>query len=163
MNIEDLLEMLDDTIDDAFTVPLTGKRMVDADKLRDIIDDIRVNMPPEINQAKAIVRDRAEIISSANQEADNVMRKAEARARVIMSEQEIIKTANKRANEILTTAQKHAKEMRMSVVNYCDSLLKKTEEVYTKDLNDIKKLRSSLRAGYKPTKSADYLSSLPDE
>ena len=55
MNIDDLLDLMDETLEDAFTVPLTGKRMVDAERLRDIIDDIRLNMPTEIRQAKAIV------------------------------------------------------------------------------------------------------------
>ena len=39
--------------------------MVDADKVRDLIDDIRLNIPGEIKQAKAIVSDRAEIIDGA--------------------------------------------------------------------------------------------------
>ena len=36
---------------------LYTSRMVDVEKVRDIIDDIRLNMPAEIRQAKAIVQD----------------------------------------------------------------------------------------------------------
>lgn len=34
--------------------------------MRDIIDEVRLNMPTEIRQAKAIVNDRADIIASAS-------------------------------------------------------------------------------------------------
>ncbi len=41
-------------------LPLSGgKCMVDAERLRNIVDDIRGNMPSEVRQAKAIVADAA--------------------------------------------------------------------------------------------------------
>jgi hypothetical protein len=44
MNIEEILDMLDDLIDKAWGLPLTGGRcVVDAEKVRDLIDDIRLN------------------------------------------------------------------------------------------------------------------------
>ena len=62
MNIDELLDVMDETLEEAVNLPFTGgKRMVDVEKVRDIIDDIRLNMPAEIRQAKAIVQDRAEI------------------------------------------------------------------------------------------------------
>ena len=60
MNIDELLDVMDETLEEAVNLPFTGgKRMVDVEKVRDIIDDIRLNMPAEIRQAKAIVQDRA--------------------------------------------------------------------------------------------------------
>ena len=55
MNIDELLDVMDETLEEAVNLPFTGgKRMVDVEKVRDIIDDIRLNMPAEIRQAKAI-------------------------------------------------------------------------------------------------------------
>ena len=66
MNIDELLDVMDETLEEAVNLPFTGgKRMVDVEKVRDIIDDIRLNMPAEIRQAKAIVQDRADIVESA--------------------------------------------------------------------------------------------------
>ena len=66
MNIEELLDMMDETLEEAVNLPFSGgKRVVDVEKVRDIIDDIRLNMPTEIRQAKAIVQDRAEIVDDA--------------------------------------------------------------------------------------------------
>ncbi len=145
MNIDDLLDMMDETLEDAFTVPLTGKRMVDAEKLRDIIDDVRLNMPTEIRQAKAIVQDRADIVEGARKEAEGIIKKAEERARVIVSEEEVVKQSQQRASEILTGAQQQAKELRTSVTNYCENLLRQTEDQLTKSCSEVKSARASIR------------------
>ena len=145
MNIDDLLDLMDETLEDAFTVPLTGKRMVDAERLRDIIDDIRLNMPTEIRQAKAIVNDRADIVEGARREAEAIIKKAEERGRVIVSEQEIVKQSQQRAAEIMQTAQQNSKDMRNSVTNYCENILKGAEEQLTKSVTEVKNVRLTIR------------------
>ena len=81
MRIEEVLDLLDEMIDDAWSLPLSGGRCVlDAAKVRDLIDDIRANLPIEVKQAKAIVADRNEIIEGARSEAAALMRKAEQKA-----------------------------------------------------------------------------------
>lgn len=145
MNIDDLLDLMDETLEDAFMVPLSGKRMVDAEKLRDIIDDIRLNMPTEIRQAKAIVQDRAEIVEGARREAESIIRKSEDRAKVIVSEQEIVKQSEQRAADVMRVANQGAKEMRTSVTNYCENILHQAEEQLIKSVNEVKNVRGSIR------------------
>ena len=54
MTVEELLDQIDDMIDKAWSFPLSGGRcVVDANHLRDIIDDIRGNIPSEVRQARA--------------------------------------------------------------------------------------------------------------
>ena len=56
MNIEEILDLLDELLDRSWNLPLSGGRcVVDAEKVRDLLDDVRLNMPTEIKQAKAIV------------------------------------------------------------------------------------------------------------
>ena len=56
MTIDELLDVLDDTLEEATNLPFTGgKRVVDVEKLRDTIDEIRLNMPAEIRQAKGVL------------------------------------------------------------------------------------------------------------
>lgn len=53
MTVEELLDQIDDMIDKAWSFPLSGGRcVVDANHLRDIIDDIRGNIPSEVRQAQ---------------------------------------------------------------------------------------------------------------
>ena len=58
MVIAEILDMMDDLLDNASSVPFSVKKsIVDCDKLREYINEIRLNLPPEIKQAKMIVRD----------------------------------------------------------------------------------------------------------
>lgn len=49
MNIDEILDVIDELLDRSWSLPLSGGRcVVDADKVRDLIDDIRLNIPAEI-------------------------------------------------------------------------------------------------------------------
>lgn len=94
MNIDDILDAMDEMLDRAWNLPLTGGRcVVDAEKVRDLIDDIRLNMPAEIKQAKQIVADRADIISVAKKEAEDIVHKAEEHAKALVEQEKITKQA----------------------------------------------------------------------
>lgn len=144
MDIEDLLDVMIETIEGATTVPLTGKRMVDAEKMKDLINDVRLNMPSEIRKAKMLVDERERYIAAANQESENIIKKAEERARSLVNQQEITKQSKEQAAELLRSAQQRSKELQSNVTNYCESVLKKTEEQLTENVMDVKKLRSTL-------------------
>lgn len=119
MNIDELLDLMEETLEDATGLPFAGgKRVVDIDKLQDIIDEVRLNLPTEVRQARAIVNDRADIVADAKREAEALVRKAEERARILVGEQEIVKAAQQRAAEIVGGAQTQAREMRTTVTEY---------------------------------------------
>ncbi len=87
MNIDELLDLMEELLEEGSGVPfMAGKRMVDVDRVRDVIDEVRLNLPTEIRQAKAIVNDRADIIAGARREAEAMVRKAEDRARVLVGD-----------------------------------------------------------------------------
>ena len=65
-NTDILLEDLEDVLDDATSIPLSKKYAVDVDKIKTIIEDIRLNTPQETKQAKAIVDSRNNILEEGN-------------------------------------------------------------------------------------------------
>ena len=150
MNIDELLDLMEETMDEASGLPFSGsKRMVDIDKMRDIIDEVRLNMPTEIRQAKAIVNDRADIIASAKREAEAIVKKAEDRARVLVGEEQIVRAAQQRAAEILSSAQSQSREMRTTVTDYCENMLRITEEQLARNAAEVKTVRANLRQNAK--------------
>ena len=146
MSIDELLDVMDETLEDALNVPFSGgKRMVDVEKVRELIDDIRLNMPQEIQQAKAVVKDRTQIIDKAKREADMIIKRAEERARTMVAEEAIMKTAQQKATEMITSAQNQSREMRATVTNYCENMLRQTEEQLSSSLSDVQNVRDTLR------------------
>ena len=146
ISLEALLENLEEVLEEGMSLPLSGgKRMVDVDAARDIIDDIRLNMPQEILQAKAIVQDRAQILSKAKKEAEEMVKTAEERARVLLDREEIVKQAEARAKTITSEANQQAAQLRATVTKYCDNMLASTQEQLQKSYNEMKIVRDSLK------------------
>lgn len=147
MNVEELLEQIDDMVDKAWGVPLSGgKCMIEADRLRDIIDDIRASLPSEIRQAQAIVADRAEIVSNAKREAESIVRKAEERAQAMIAQEEITRQAQQHAEEMLTRAQQKSREMCKGANDFAEDVLRRTEENMMGRLNEIRQARQMIRS-----------------
>jgi len=146
MNVDDMVDLLDDMFEDAVKMPLTGgKCLIDSQKARDLIDDIRMNLPQEIRQAKAIVADRGEIISIAKQEAEDIIRNAEERAKAIVNKDELVISAQTRANEILSQAHQKSREVRQAAYDFADEMLRNAEEVLVKSASEVKQTRQGLR------------------
>lgn len=142
MNIEDLLDQLDEMLDGAWG--FAGKSVINTEKLRDFIDDIRLNMPQEIKQARNIVAEKADIINTAKREAESIIKSAEEKAKALVAEEEITRLAQAKAVEIVNGAQVKSKEMRNAAQEFVDDLMKKTDEELTQTLAEVRKTRASL-------------------
>ncbi len=150
MNIDELLDTIEETLETGASIPLSGgKRVVDVDKIRDMIDEVRLNLPGELRQAKGIVNDRGQILSDAKNEAAAIVKKAEDRASVLVSDQEVLKQAEQRAAEVMANAQAEARTMRQTVTDYCENMLKTTEDSMTANAAQVKTVRMNLRQNAK--------------
>ena len=142
MNVEELLDMLEETLEEGTAVPFAAaKRVVDVDRCRDIVDEVRNNLPDELRDSKKIVADREQILKNA----DNIIKQAEERARVLVSDKEITKRAQKMAVELVNAAQAQAKKINNASAAYCENILKNSEEVLARSVADIKNTRMNLR------------------
>ena len=150
MNVNELLDTIEDTLEESTSMPLSGgKRLVDVEKVRDYLDDIRANLPGELRQAQQIVNDRAQIVDTANAQAQAIVKKAEERARILVSDAEIVKAAQQRAAEITAAAQSESRTLRQTVTDYCDNMLKTTEEAMVENAAQVNNVRANLRQNAK--------------
>ena len=146
MNVNELLDTIEDTLDESASMPLSGgKRLVDVAQIQEYLDEIRANLPGELRQAQQIVNDRAQIVDSANAQAQAIVKKAEERARILTSDAEIVKAAQQRAAEISSSTQAEMRALRQKVTDYCDSMLRNTEEVMAENAAQVKNVRANLR------------------
>ena len=150
MNVNELLDTIEDTLEESAGMPLSGgKRIVDVEQIRDYLDEVRAALPGELRQAQQIVNDRAQIVDSANAQAQAIVKKAEERARILVSDAEIVKAAQQRAAEITVAAQTEARTLRQTVTDYCESMLRTTEETMAENAAQVKNIRTSLRQNAK--------------
>ncbi len=122
-NTDILLEDLEDVLDDATSIPLSKKSAVDVEKIKTIIEDIRLNTPHETKQAKAIVDSRNTIIDDAHKEANEIIQKAQDQARELVARDEITRVAQEQATEILAKATEQGKAMVTEAQNQASEIL----------------------------------------
>lgn len=146
MNIYDLLDEMDEMIDEAWSLPLTGgKTVLDAEKVREIIDDIRNQIPQEVRQARAIVADRKQILEDAKRDGEMATRKAEDKIKELVARDEIVKRAQQEAADIIKQAQKQSYEIHKVANDYVDNLMKRTDDHLTGNLAQFRKTRQSIK------------------
>ena len=136
MSIEEILEAMDDELDRSKNIPLTGGRsLIDVEQFRELVKQVRLNL----------VNDRRVIINDAKAEAESIIRKAEEKAKVMVSEEVITKQAQQRAHEILTAAQTKSKEIRNATNDYVENMLSRVDELLAGNLTDVRKTRAALK------------------
>jgi len=146
MTIDEILELMDEMMDKSVAVPFSNKKsLIEIEKMREYIDEIRYNMPTEIKKAKEMVFDRTKIITDAKQEAENIIKRAEERAKLLISSDEILKQSREKANELLSNAQKKERDIRIAMNEKMEEMLSQTEEILTKNVMDIRNTRAAIR------------------
>ncbi len=163
MSIDEILDDMDELLDKASAVPFAShKSIIDGERLRELISDIRLNMPQEIKHAKMVAYDRDRIIKEAEAKAEQIVRQAEERAKVIVSKESIVREAKARAVEAVTkakadcdalVAQANADVARMrsdcdaikqATDGYIASRFRDAEEYYTNALHDVQDRKAKL-------------------
>ncbi|MBQ9742586.1 MAG: ATPase [Ruminococcus sp.] len=148
--IEELLNELQDIMNEAKAVPLTGgKSLVDTELVLDILDEIQDSLPSEIRQAKNIVADRSQIVSEAKKEAESIIREAEERKKQMVNQNEIVRAAHAQANEIINDAKAKTSDMRKAASEFVEDIMKKTDDALAAQLTDLRKTRQSIKMTHK--------------
>ncbi len=145
--IEDLIDEMYDVLDKGWKMPLSaGKVFVDGEEIRQILDDIKEEIPTEVRKAKAIVADRGQILEEAHREADTIIRVAQEKAQAMVEKDEVVRQAQQKANELLAQAQQKFKEMRKASNDYVDDLMRRTDESLSENLAELRKTRQNIKS-----------------
>ena len=128
MKVLKLLEELEDIVDDATGLPLSNKIMVDAEEIFQIVREIRLALPDDVQQAKWIRDERDRILGEAKAEYERIIREAKKQADYLVESDDITLRATKLAAEIRQDAETHARVMRMRTYDYVDKMLYDMQE-----------------------------------
>lgn len=123
MKVLELLEEIEDVVDTAASVPLTGKIMIDANELLEIVKEIRIELPDEIQQAQWIKGERERILNEAKQEYETVLKDAQKQAEALIENDDITMKAKQRAEEINAITSENCRNLKMESYNYIDKIL----------------------------------------
>jgi cell division septum initiation protein DivIVA len=145
MDILALIDRIEELVDTGRNVPFTGGKIVDPEKIYELIDEIRAQFPDELKQARWIVKERQEMLEEAEKEANRVLEDAKSRAEAIAAEQEIVKLAEQQAADILDNARAREREIRLGAEDYADEMLANLEVNLGKLLTAVQRGRDRLQ------------------
>ena len=141
MKVLELLDELDEIIELAANVPVVRKVMVDPNEITEIVKEIRLELPDEIQQAQWIKNERTRILDEAKAEYENIIEDARKKAAALVEQDEITVKAKQRAEEILRVAKENCSVMKMSILDYTDGMLynlqEKVDQMYSTYFTDM--------------------------
>ena len=138
-DVQQLIDLLYDMIDNAKGVPLgNDKCIIERNRALDYLDEIRAQMPAEVEEAKKLMAARAEYVANAKKEAENLRQRAQNDAKHIVSESETLHTARQQANDMMRKAEERSREMYRVANEYTEDALKRTEDALQAALEEVR-------------------------
>ena len=111
MEILDLIDKLEAMASQAKRVPITGSAMIDADRLVALIDQMRLTVPRNVQEAQEVLERREQIVSQTMLDARRIRAMAETDARALVDESELVKVAKRRSDELLAETEVRAQRI----------------------------------------------------
>ena len=127
-HMEELIGKLYEMVEDAPSILSRNYR----EKLLDLLDEIKEEIPAELQMAKEIVNKRDAILAATEKEAQKTRAAAEEYATQLVSTNEITIEARRRAAETIERAEQNAKELRRTAAIYCDERMRTAEAELSK-------------------------------
>ena len=145
MEILEIIDKLEEKIDKAMNIPIINKSLMDKEELLADIEDIRLQLPEELKQARWVKEERKKIISEAQQEAESIIKSAEEKTIQMVQEHEITKKAYERATGMIDSAKENAQETKKQTLEYCDEILYSMQQKFESLIETIKESRNNLK------------------
>lgn len=146
-SVDELLDQLYEMIDEARNVPLKGEMcMLDRDRALDILDDVRAKFPVEFAEARKLLASRNDYLAAAKRDAELIRKQAEEQARQMVGENELMSQAKQKSGQLMRQAEEQSRELRRAANEYCDDLLRRTEEAVAEAGRELARSRAAFRA-----------------
>ncbi|MEW6046457.1 MAG: hypothetical protein AB1609_08240 [Bacillota bacterium] len=147
VTVQLLLERLEHLITSAPTVPLSGRCMVRADEVLQVIDRIRRTLPEEVAQAAELLSRREAILQESQAEAERIVLKAEEYAARLVRESDVLRQAEQEGERLLAESRRRAAELETGANEYADSVLLMVQQALEKTLGEIQRHLHQVQLG----------------
>ncbi len=145
MEILEIIDKLEEKIDKAMNIPIINRSLMDKEELLADIEDIRLQLPEELKQARWMKEERKKIIAEAQSEAEGIIKAAEEKTIQMVQEHEITKKAYERATNMMDSAKANAQETKNQTLEYCDEILYGMQQKFEALVETLKESRANLK------------------
>lgn len=131
--IEEMISEIEIFIDNCKYKTLSSSMIiVPKDDLEQMLNELKLKLPNEIERCKKIMRNKEAILADARTRADSIITESVAEANKLVDQSQIVELANIRANEILDMARSQADQI-VNEANADANEIRLGSMYYTKD------------------------------
>lgn len=141
-----LLQLIDQVellVGAAARIPGTNRILADRREMLDLVDQLRVAVPDEVQEARDILLERDDLLTRARREAEQAAVRARQQVEKSINESEMVEAAKERARQIIAIAVKEAAQTRSEADAYALEVLQRLEEELAGNLGTV---RGGIRA-----------------
>jgi len=118
MDMMSLIDELENLLQRAIHVPVSGKILVDEGAIRQILGQMRQAAPDEVRLGQRIASERERILADARAQARRMAEEAQSQLSVRLDEHQAVQAARQRAREIEKDAEQRAAALRADARQY---------------------------------------------
>ena len=162
MDVHSKLDELENTIEQARSMPMSASCIVNRSEVRTLIDELRELLPEEFHHAELLLADRESVVEEGRNEARRILDAAYAERDRLVGETEIVAQSHQVADARVAAAEGAAATMRQEVDDYVDAKLANFEVVLSKTLAAVERGRDRLRERSADTEPGSQLPAFAD-
>jgi cell division septum initiation protein DivIVA len=115
IDIQQELNHLEEIVLSSFRIPLSGRTLIDEEKLLGQLDFVRVSLPSMFEEALVILEHKTQIIQEAQEYGEKIVEAAQSKRAQLLAE-----------NDIIRHAEHEAEQMRRQVQQECEAMIQET-------------------------------------
>lgn len=138
MDIQHLVDRLEDLIDEGRHIPFSKYTLVDEERALEIIDQMRISIPEEIEKAARVLAQRERVLAQANEEAARILQQARERGDQMIEREASVQAAQSRAAALLEQARQEAQNVTDDADKYVLEVLSKLEQFLMREVNVVR-------------------------
>lgn len=123
MEVIELIEYLQELVDTASKVPMSGKVILDKKEINEILEDLVAYLPDALKKAQWVLNEKDRILDEANARYETTKKESQELIKKQIDNHDIVKEAKMQAQEIIALAQREAKIIRLGSRDYADEIL----------------------------------------
>lgn len=138
MDIQHLVDRLEDLIDEGRHMPFSKYTLIDEERALEIIDQMRISIPEEIEKSNRIIAQRDRVLAQANEEAARILQMSRQKGELILDQDTGVEAAKQRAQMIIEQARQEAANITNEADQYVMHVLAQLEQSLLKNLNVVR-------------------------
>ncbi|HEY8345397.1 MAG TPA: hypothetical protein VIL66_09450 [Bacillota bacterium] len=119
---------------------IAGRSLVVVDDVLELLDKIRMALPPEVKRADEILTEREEFLKNSRKEADQIIKAAQEEAKKLVAEHVILQKAQEEARAIKKEADDYSRQVKKELSQYIHRISERLEENLTLAVKIIKSI-----------------------